>query len=88
MQTVFDCDSVTLHVRETNRAAFSLYHEVLGYEIKDKEHSYYADHEDAYKMRLTFKKKQQEESKAEEEVPEGKGDVDTYAESNPTADSS
>ena len=54
-------------MRETNRAAFSLYHDVLGYEIKDKEKAYYADQEDAYSMRLNFKKTtSSEESKAVE----------------------
>ena len=42
---------VSLHVRKSNRAAFSLYTTSLKYEINDIEAKYYADSEDAYDMR-------------------------------------
>ena len=56
MMNVFNCDSCSLHVRVTNRAAISLYHRVLGYEIMDTEEGYYADNEDAYDMKIKFPK--------------------------------
>ena len=45
---------VSLHVRESNRAAFHLYNVTLGYKIHDVEKGYYADGEDAYDMRKEF----------------------------------
>ena len=51
---MLDCDCCTLHVRVTNRAAFALYNDVLGYQIKSTDVKYYADGEDAYEMRLDF----------------------------------
>ena len=69
MRTIFDCDSVSLHVRVSNRAALTLYKDVLGYEIKMVDPGYYADKEDAYDMKLYFKKNA-EESKTEETIPE------------------
>lgn len=59
MHHVFDAEYVSLHVRESNRAAFHLYKETLQYEINDVEKGYYADGEDAYDMRCTFVKKEQ-----------------------------
>ncbi|CAM9849047.1 unnamed protein product [Chrysoparadoxa australica] len=56
MQEAFDAEYVSLHVRKSNAAAFHLYTETLGYEIHDVEKGYYADGEDAYEMRLPFKK--------------------------------
>ncbi|CAM9609458.1 unnamed protein product, partial [Phaeothamnion confervicola] len=56
MQEAFDAEYVSLHVRKSNKAAFHLYTETLGYEINDTEKGYYADGEDAYDMRLNFKK--------------------------------
>ena len=55
MADVFDADYVSLHVRKSNRAAFHLYTETLKYEINDVEKGYYADGEDAYDMRCTFR---------------------------------
>ncbi|GAM29418.1 hypothetical protein SAMD00019534_125940, partial [Acytostelium subglobosum LB1] len=52
---VFDADTVSLHVRKSNRAAFSLYHEVLKFTIQDIEKQYYGDKEDAYYMVLHLK---------------------------------
>ena len=54
MKNVLLCDSCSLRVRVTNRAAIALYNDVLGYEIMDTEKSYYADGEEAYDMKLTF----------------------------------
>lgn len=66
MHQVFDAEYVSLHVRESNRAAFHLYKETLQYQINDVEKGYYADGEDAYDMRCTFVKKEQA---IEEKVP-------------------
>eukprot|EP00752_Nemacystus_decipiens_P009814 g8758.t1 len=59
MQESFEARYVSLHVRESNRAAFHLYKTTLGYEINDVEKGYYADGEDAYDMRLPFPQKEQ-----------------------------
>eukprot|EP00928_Gymnodinium_smaydae_P075686 TRINITY_DN586_c0_g1_i1.p1 TRINITY_DN586_c0_g1~~TRINITY_DN586_c0_g1_i1.p1 ORF type:complete len:234 (-),score=80.62 TRINITY_DN586_c0_g1_i1:210-911(-) len=66
MQETFDAEYVSLHVRYTNRAAFTLYSQTLGFEIHDVEKGYYADKEDAYDMRKMFPlglKKQEENKK-------------------------
>merc|ERR1711866_11700 len=54
MEETFSAEHVSLHVRVTNRAAFSLYSETLGFEIHDVEPQYYADKEDAYDRRKMF----------------------------------
>ena len=54
MITVYNCLYCSLRVRVSNRAAISLYQDVLGYKIRDTEYGYYADKEDAYDMRVTF----------------------------------
>merc|ERR1712084_93573 len=51
MEECFKAEHVSLHVRYTNRAAFALYSQTLGFEIHDIEKGYYADKEDAYDMR-------------------------------------
>lgn len=51
MDQVFRAQYVSLHVRVSNKAAFHLYHETLGYEIHKEEAKYYADGENAYSMR-------------------------------------
>mmetsp|Transcript_106 Transcript_106/g.302 ORF Transcript_106/g.302 Transcript_106/m.302 type:complete len:203 (+) Transcript_106:1-609(+) len=56
MEETFDAEHVSLHVRESNRAAFTLYRHTLGFDVHDKEKGYYADKEDAYDMRKTFTK--------------------------------
>lgn len=66
MQEVFGAEYVSLHVRKSNRAAFHLYTETLGYRINDIEAKYYADSEDAYDMRKNLKLK----AKAERERTE------------------
>ena len=43
-------------VRVSNQAAIHLYVDTLGYEQNDVEAKYYADGEDAYDMRKTFKR--------------------------------
>ncbi len=58
MEQVFGAEYVSLHVRKSNRAAFNLYTETLGYKINDVEAKYYADGEDAYDMRKQLKGKQ------------------------------
>merc|ERR1739845_297947 len=66
MEETFSAEHVSLHVRVTNRAAFTLYSETLGFEINDVEPQYYADKEDAYDMRKMFETglKKQEASKS------------------------
>ncbi|KAL9189595.1 hypothetical protein ACHAXT_009270 [Thalassiosira profunda] len=61
MEEVFGAEYVSLHVRKSNRAAFHLYSETLKYDIHEIERGYYADGEDAYDMRCTFKKQREEE---------------------------
>lgn len=51
MEECFNAEHVSLHVRYTNRAAFTLYSSTLGFEVHDIEKGYYADKEDAYDMR-------------------------------------
>lgn len=51
MAECFGAKYSSLHVRVTNRAAFHLYSETLGYQVHDREEKYYADGEDAYDMR-------------------------------------
>ncbi|XP_057817837.2 N-terminal acetyltransferase A complex catalytic subunit NAA10 [Cryptomeria japonica] len=58
MHEVFGAEYVSLHVRKSNRAAFHLYTETLGYKINDVEAKYYADGEDAYDMRKQLKTKE------------------------------
>jgi peptide alpha-N-acetyltransferase len=55
MQECFSAAYVSLHVRKTNAGAFHLYNVTLGYDIHELEKGYYADGEDAYSMRMTFK---------------------------------
>ncbi len=81
MHTVFNAAYCSLHVRVSNRAAVSLYNGVLGYEIVQTEYAYYADGEDAYDMRLSFKTKQsstaEDDSKKEAEIMAKEGDGDS-----------
>ena len=56
MKTIYQANYCSLHVRVTNRAAFTLYKDVLGYEITSIANEYYADKEDAYDMKLFFDK--------------------------------
>lgn len=72
MEETFGAEHVSLHVRVTNRAAFTLYSETLGFEIHDVEHKYYADKEDAYDMRKMFETglKKQEASRQKKKEKE------------------
>ena len=56
LQEYFDADFVSLNVRVSNRPALNLYHKNLGFDVRGIEKEYYADKEDAYKMRKYFKK--------------------------------
>eukprot|EP00123_Amoebidium_parasiticum_P001033 comp12010_c0_seq1/m.6703 comp12010_c0_seq1/g.6703 ORF comp12010_c0_seq1/g.6703 comp12010_c0_seq1/m.6703 type:complete len:166 (-) comp12010_c0_seq1:71-568(-) len=47
----FEAKYVSLHVRESNRAALHLYRDTLGFNVSEVEAKYYADGEDAYAMR-------------------------------------
>lgn len=55
MRDVFGAVYASLHVRVTNKAAFHLYTQTLGYKIRDTEAKYYADGEDAYDMKKVLK---------------------------------
>lgn len=52
MRDVFGAHFVSLHVRESNRAAIGLYTQSLGFKVHGVEEKYYADGEDALAMRL------------------------------------
>ncbi len=54
MQSIYGCYCCRLQVRVMNKAAISLYTEVLGFEIVKRENNYYADGEDAFGMKLDF----------------------------------
>ena len=54
MRDVFGAKYVSLHVRESNRAAISLYTKTLGFEVHGVEAKYYADGENALAMRLSL----------------------------------
>lgn len=58
MDSIFESQYVSLHVRVGNRAALGLYKDKLGYEIFEVDEKYYADEENAYNMRKWFKKKE------------------------------
>uniref|UniRef100_A0AC34QF64 N-terminal amino-acid N(alpha)-acetyltransferase NatA n=1 Tax=Panagrolaimus sp. JU765 TaxID=591449 RepID=A0AC34QF64_9BILA len=47
----YNTSLVSLHVRVSNRAAFSLYKNVLKFEVDKREPKYYADGEDAFLMK-------------------------------------
>ncbi|KAJ2157625.1 N-terminal acetyltransferase A complex catalytic subunit ard1 [Coemansia sp. RSA 552] len=51
MVEVFNAKYVSLHVRVSNIAAFSLYKNTLKFDIQHTEAKYYANGEDAYAMR-------------------------------------
>jgi N-alpha-acetyltransferase 10/11 len=50
MQHILGAKYVSLHVRESNRAALGLYRDRLKYEVIEIEEGYYADGENAYMM--------------------------------------
>eukprot|EP01126_Amoeba_proteus_P065461 TRINITY_DN9314_c0_g1_i14.p1 TRINITY_DN9314_c0_g1~~TRINITY_DN9314_c0_g1_i14.p1 ORF type:complete len:367 (-),score=65.18 TRINITY_DN9314_c0_g1_i14:220-1320(-) len=51
MLETFDAQYVSLHVRESNRAALTLYRDTLGFDVDGIEEKYYADGENAYAMK-------------------------------------
>uniref|UniRef100_A0A6B2LN76 N-acetyltransferase domain-containing protein n=1 Tax=Arcella intermedia TaxID=1963864 RepID=A0A6B2LN76_9EUKA len=51
MRETFAAKYVSLHVRESNRAALTLYRDRLKFEISEIEEKYYADGENAYAMK-------------------------------------
>merc|ERR1712130_982049 len=55
MKDVYNADYCSLHVRETNHAAFHLYTKSLKFTKYDIEKGYYADGEDAFDMRKPLK---------------------------------
>ena len=68
MQEYFDADFVSLHVRVSNRPALFLYHDNLGFEVRGIEKGYYADKENAYKMRKYFKKDKKDKNEINIEI--------------------
>ncbi|CED85077.1 acyl-n-acyltransferase [Phaffia rhodozyma] len=54
MAAIYKAKYVSLHVRQTNRAAISLYRDSLGFKVVDVEKGYYADGENAFSMKLFF----------------------------------
>lgn len=58
MVETFKAKFCSLHVRVSNRAALNLYKETLQFDIDDTEKGYYADGEDAYKMKKDLEKLQ------------------------------
>merc|ERR1712194_630892 len=87
MEETFGSEHVSLHVRYTNRAAFTLYSQRLGYEIHDIEKGYYADKEDAYDMRKMFPLglKKQEDAKAKKKEKDALKDKDKGTKKEPVA---
>ena len=65
MRSVYQCTRCSLRVRVTNRAAITLYKDILGYKVHDVEKEYYADKEDAYDMQCDLRT-EQERIRAEE----------------------
>ncbi|KAG0679089.1 N-terminal acetyltransferase A complex catalytic subunit ard1 [Pichia californica] len=51
----YKAEYVSLHVRESNRAALHLYRDTLEFEVLSVEKSYYQDGEDAYYMKKVLK---------------------------------
>ncbi|ODQ63984.1 N-terminal acetyltransferase A complex catalytic subunit ard1 [Nadsonia fulvescens var. elongata DSM 6958] len=54
MTECFGAKYVSLHVRESNKAALHLYRDSLKYEVMKVEKKYYMDGEDAYAMKKVF----------------------------------
>lgn len=54
MVTIYKVESISLHVRQSNTAAISLYTKNLGFDICENEPKYYADGEDSFLMKRTF----------------------------------
>ncbi|KAG7531853.1 hypothetical protein FFLO_04079 [Filobasidium floriforme] len=56
MNHLYKAHHITLHVRESNKPAISLYRDNLGFEQTGVEKGYYADGESAYQMTYKFNK--------------------------------
>ncbi|KAJ7183957.1 acyl-CoA N-acyltransferase [Mycena filopes] len=54
MIDVYKASFVSLHVRQSNKAAIALYRDALGFSVKKVETGYYADKEDALSMQLAL----------------------------------
>ncbi|CAR24837.1 N-acetyltransferase domain-containing protein [Lachancea thermotolerans] len=54
LSEVYRAEQVSLHVRQSNRAALHLYRDTLEFEVLKVEKSYYQDGEDAYAMKKTL----------------------------------
>lgn len=63
MVDYYSASFASLHVRVSNRPALYMYKENLGFEILGIEKGYYADKEDAYKMKKFFKEAEREKEK-------------------------
>lgn len=55
LREVYQAEYVSLHVRQSNRAALHLYRDTLEFEVLTVEKSYYQDGEDAYAMKKVLK---------------------------------
>ncbi|CCC70977.1 hypothetical protein NCAS_0G00900 [Naumovozyma castellii] len=55
LREVYKAEYVSLHVRQSNRAALHLYRDTLEFEVLSIESSYYQDGEDAYAMKKVLK---------------------------------
>ena len=51
MQEVYEASFLSLHVRESNKAAHHLYNQTLKFNIENVDPKYYADGEDAHYMK-------------------------------------
>jgi len=60
MVEYYDANFVSLHVRVSNRPALHMYKDILGFDILGVEKGYYADKEDAYKMKKFFREPERE----------------------------
>ncbi|CAK1362662.1 N-terminal acetyltransferase A complex catalytic subunit ard1 [Cercospora beticola] len=76
MFETFGAKYVSLHVRESNIAALSLYRDTLGFKVVATEAKYYADGEDAYSMRmdLDFLREEALDDESDDEIAKDEGD--------------
>ena len=86
MKTIYEAHYCSLHVRVSNRAAITLYKDVLGYETMRVEAEYYADKEDAYDMKLFFNEATRAKLKKDAvEEPKESKDEETKESSEPAS---
>ncbi|KAI5360016.1 putative GNAT domain, acyl-CoA N-acyltransferase, N-acetyltransferase Ard1 [Septoria linicola] len=76
MFETYGAQYVSLHVRESNFAALSLYRDTLGFKVIATEAKYYADGEDAYSMRmdLDFLREEALDDDSDDETAKDEGD--------------